>query len=95
MKTKYIAAVLLLICFVMIAANGYTGEVRIVQGSIENVRGNSIEVHGKYYDISGVPLLNSSGQEATKDLLQAGKIAEISLEDGKIIRVLIYDYMVE
>lgn len=95
MKTKYFALIFLFSCFFVFVTKSYAGEVRTVSGAIESVKGSSIEVNGKYYDISGVPLLNSSGQEATKDLLQAGKIAEISLEDGKITRVLIYDYMVE
>lgn len=95
MKTKYIAVILLLTCLFMIAINGYAGEKRTVSGTIESVKGSSIEVGGRYYDIYGVPLLNSSGHEVARAQLETGKIVEIFLEDGKITSVKIHDYIVE
>ena len=38
MKTKYFALIFLVSLLFVFAANGYAGEVRIVQGSIENIR---------------------------------------------------------
>lgn len=95
MKTKYFALIFLVSCLIVFGANSYAGEVRTVSGTIESVKGSSIEVSGTYYDIYGVPLLNSSGHEVARDQLETGKIAEIFLEDGKITRVKIHDYIVE
>lgn len=95
MKTKYFALIFLVSCFFVFVTNSYAGEVRTVSGAIENVKGSSIEVGGRYYDIYGVTLLNSSDHEVTRAQLETGKIVEIFFEDGKITRVKIYDYIVE
>ncbi|MEK6692212.1 MAG: hypothetical protein AABY44_02155 [Nitrospirota bacterium] len=97
MKTKIFAVVLLLVCFfAFIATESFSAEkVRVIEGLIENINNNLIEVRDRYYDIKGVPLINASGQKLTKDYLKIGKKVEIYFKDGSITSILIHEYMVE
>ncbi len=89
MKTKYSVLILLLLSFLMLAPFSYA-EVRGVEGLIEGVSGNSILVRGQYYDISGVPILNLSGEAASKSDLKTGNKVEIFLENGSITSIIIF-----
>jgi hypothetical protein len=73
----------------MIAANAYTGEVRVVEGFIENASGDSILVRGEYYSLSGVILENTSGKEVSKSDFKTGKKVEIFFKNGRITTILL------
>jgi hypothetical protein len=70
-------------------------QVRTLEGIIQNVAGDSIEVRNKYYSISGVPLLNPSGEYLKSSALSVGKKVEIFFLEGKITSILIYDDMLQ
>ena len=70
-------------------------QVKTVEGIIQNVTNDSIEVRNKYYSISGIPLLNPSGKYLKNSSLQAGKRVEIFFQDGRITSILIYDDMLQ
>jgi len=72
-----------------------TSQVRTVEGIIQNVTNDSIEVRNKYYSIPGVPLLNPSGENLKKSSLQAGKRVEIFFQEGRITSILIYEDMLQ
>lgn len=62
---------------------------KVVMGVIESVTFSSIQVNGKYYDISNVPVLTARGIKVDKDQLKQGKTVEIVIEGDKITRVII------
>lgn len=95
MKTKGFTMILLLVCFFVLVSFCYAAKVRVVEGLIENVIGDSIEVRGEYYNLSGVPLTNSSGENVRKDMLKVGKKVEIFFKDDLITRVVIHGYLVD
>lgn len=101
MKTKgrLVRCILVLILLTYLAVLSPSvlnaGEVRTVEGLIESVTYDSIEVRGKYYNISDVLLLNSSGKKVSKDQLRTGKKVEIFFKDDRITSILIHEYMVE
>jgi len=70
-------------------------QVTTVEGIIQNVTINSIEVRNNSYSISGVPLLNPSGKYLKSSSLQAGKRVEIFFLEGRITSILIYDDMLQ
>jgi hypothetical protein len=69
--------------------------VRTVEGIIQNVSIDSIQVRGQYYSIAGIKLINSSGENLNKSSLSAGEKVEIFFQEGKITSILIYDDMLE
>lgn len=62
---------------------------KVVIGVVEDITSSSIEVKGKYYDISGATFFNMRGGKVSRDLLKRGNQVEIIIEDGKVTRVLI------
>jgi len=69
--------------------------VRTVQGIIQDVTNDSIQVRGKYYSISGVILIDPSGEHLKQSSLVSGKKVEIFFEKGNMTSILIYEDMVE
>ena len=69
--------------------------VRTAEGIVQTVSNDSIQVRGQYYSISGVKLINPSGENLNKSSLSAGKKVEIFFQEGKITSILIYDDMLE
>lgn len=67
------------------------GQVRTppisIEGVIQNVTYSSIEVNGKYYDISHALILTTHGGRATSDMLTRGRTVEITIEDGVVTKV--------
>jgi hypothetical protein len=70
-------------------------QIRTVEGIVQSASEDSIQVRGKYYSISGIPLINSSGEHLKKSSLSIGKKVEIFFQEGSITSILIYDDMVE
>jgi hypothetical protein len=70
-------------------------QVRTVEGIIQNVTDNSIQVRGKYYNIPAIPLKDPSGKNLNKTSLTTGKKVEIFFQEDRILSILIYDDMVE
>ena len=83
------------LAFILLPSVLNAAKVTTVEGLIEHVTYDSIEVRGKYYNISGVPLLNASGNKLTKAYLRQGGKVEIFFEGGRITSILIYRYMAE
>lgn len=69
--------------------------VSVVEGLIQDVTADSIQVRERYYNISGVPLKDASDRTLTRASLISGKKVEIFFKDGRITSVLIHEYMVE
>ncbi|RJQ22241.1 MAG: hypothetical protein C4560_02665 [Nitrospiraceae bacterium] len=91
-------SIFLLICLSMIITfmvPAHAAKVSTVEGIIQRVTNDSIQVRGKYYGISGIPLINPSGEHLKKTSLTSGKKVEIFFQEGKITSILIYEDMVE
>lgn len=85
-----------LLLFIGLPALSNSAEkVRVVEGLIQNVTDDSIEVMGRYYNIANVPLVDASGRNVSKHRLAKGKKVEIFFKGNKITSVLIHEYMVE
>jgi hypothetical protein len=69
--------------------------LRTVEGIIEYVTNDSIQVRGKYYTISNTLLVKPSGERLNRSSLSTGKKVEIFFNENKITAILIYDGMVE
>ncbi|RJQ49878.1 MAG: hypothetical protein C4538_01380 [Nitrospiraceae bacterium] len=94
MKIKYVTLLLMIICFVVVSYS-YADKVHVVEGIIERVMEDSIVVRGKYYGITGVPLVDSSGKTKKKTELITGNKVEIFIEDRNVSSILIHDNMLE
>lgn len=96
MKKMIRVFIVLLVYVFMSVSYCYAAEkVRVVEGLIQHVTADSIEVRNKYYNISGVPLKDASGKTLPKSYLSQGKKVEIFIKDNKITTILIHEYMVE
>ena len=90
--------ILLLIWFSLIftiTTPVHASKVRTIEGIIQNVTDNSIQVRGRDYNISGIPLIDPSGKHLKKASLTTGKKVEIFFQEDRILSILIYDDMVE
>jgi len=95
-KLKNLSLILTLLLFIGVPAISNSAdktdkEIRVVEGLIENVTDDSIEVRGKYYNISGVPLKDASDKDLSKDELKIGKKVAIFLRGESIKNILIYE----
>jgi hypothetical protein len=70
---------------------------RVIMGTVQAVSYSSILVNGKYYDISGVPILSTRGLRLTKDQVIRGSEVEIRSDGDKITSVIVKytSYMVQ
>lgn len=85
-----------LFLFLVTLPVAYSAEkVRVVEGLIQDVTDDSIEVRGKYYNLTGALLVDTSGKKVSKQRLVKGKKVEIFFENNKITSILIHEYMVE
>ena len=62
---------------------------QVVSGVVEDIRGSSIVVNRKYYDISGVPVFTLKGVPISADLIKMGYAVRISIVNHVITRVTI------
>ena len=94
-KSLSISIVLPYILFFIVALNisNSTAAIKtppkVVIGVVEDITSTSIEVKGKYYNISGATFYYIRGGKVSRDLLKRGNQVEIIIEDGKATRVLI------
>ena len=83
--------VFMLACPFVFAPEGSAKVVRtapvVVSGVIQDITPTSIEVNGKYYDISDAVLFTTSGTKMTKKQVSPGQAAELIIEDGVVIKV--------
>lgn len=91
-------AMVMLILFLLVSSAGLAllahaaqnSGVTTVEGLIVRVSDDSIYVRDKWYELSGVPLVKSTGEPAKWDELHIGKKVEIFFKDERITNVLIY-----
>ena len=92
---KYISFVVAVI-FLLETIPLYAAQrVSVVEGLIQDITSDSIEVRGRYYSIKGVPLKDPSGKNIHKAILTKGKKVEIYFKEGIIVEVIVHDYMLE
>lgn len=85
-----IIAVLLLSSFSLEGPNASERTApNVVLGIVEDVRGQSIVVNGRYYDISGVPVFTVKGVAISADLIKKGNGVELRIENRVITRVTV------
>lgn len=92
---KPVQLVVLIFYVLMMVSYCHAAKVTTVSGLIESVNDYSIEVRGRYYDVSKAELVDTSGKKLPKSYLKTGKKVEIFFEDGLLTTVLIYEYMLE
>jgi hypothetical protein len=90
-----IVLIVMLVCIFISTSFCYAERVKTVEGLIESVTPDHIKVRGEYYNISGVPLLNSSGERVSRDWLRIGRKVEIFFQGSRITSILVHEYMVE
>lgn len=91
MKIRYLILIFILISSFALSAVSFAEEENVVSGTIESVKGSSITVGGSSYNISGVPLLDSSGKKVSMNQLTEGKRVEIFFKNNNITSVVVYE----
>lgn len=87
---------ILLVLGVGLLATPALGKVRVVEGQIEYVNGDTIQVQGRYFSLGGVPLLDPSGNEVSPHEFRVGRKVAVYQSGAAVTSVLIYDdHMVE
>lgn len=92
---KAVQLAVFILSILMMASYSYAGKVTTVLGIIEGVNDGSIEVRGRYYDVSKAELVGTAGNKLTKDFLKTGRKVRIFFEDGTLTSVVIYEYVTE
>ncbi len=91
-KLKNLSLIIFLVLFIGVPAiSNSADKVRVVEGLIENVTLDSIEVRGKYYNISGIPLKDASEEDVSRDQLKVGRKVAIFLRGESITTIFIDD----
>jgi len=67
----------------------------VVTGIVEEVTGNSVFIHGKGYEIKGIPVLHPSGRRLAVSDIARGRKVDLYLRNKQITSVVLYDPMVE
>ena len=89
LSSVLVAVLLLSSFFLQEAGAAETTAPQVVLGIVEDVRGPSIVVKGRYYDISGVPVFTVKGVPISTDLIKKGNGVEIIIQNRVITRVTI------
>lgn len=74
---------------ILLAAYVYGAEQTIVEGLIEKVAGDFIQIKGKQYNIYNVPVKDFGGRDASKAQIKTRVHAKIVFEGSKITALLI------
>lgn len=92
MKNKNFTVISLIVIFTLIFTQFcFAEKVKVVEGIIENVTDDSIEVRGHSYNISDVPIKNASDQTLSKAWLKTGKLVELFFKKNKLTTILVHD----
>ena len=97
-RITLLAAVLLLVLgsvAVLPRAGETAGHLKTVTGIVEEMSGNSITVHGRSYNLEGVPVVHPSGRGLPVSDIVRGKKVDLYLRNGQVNSVVVYDPMVE
>ncbi|MGA6992762.1 MAG: hypothetical protein WBX50_02575 [Candidatus Deferrimicrobiaceae bacterium] len=71
-----------------LAGPAFSGDLRVVNGVVNNVSGNHILLDGEPYDVAGVPVIaKGSGNRGKKAGIGQGDMVELSLRDGKVVSI--------
>jgi len=89
LSSVLVAVLLLPSFFLQEAGAAETTAPQVVLGIVEDVRGPSIVVKGRYYDISGAPVFTVKGVPISTDLIKKGNGVEIIIQNRVITRVTI------
>lgn len=73
---------------------GRAADLKVVEGIVKSVSGTEIEVGGKSFNISGVPLRTASRKAVSPAELPGRKVA-LYFRGGVLISVLVYPNIVE
>lgn len=91
-KMKNLSLIIFLVLFIGVPAiSNSADKVRVVEGLIENVTYDSIEVNGKYYIFTGIPLKDASEEGVSRDQLKIGRKVAIFLRGESITTIFIDD----
>ena len=89
-------AMILLGVVAVIPRVGYAADhMRVVTGIVERVSGNSISIHGKSYDLKGIPAVHPSGTRLAVSDIARGMKVDLYFRNQQINSVVVYDPMVE
>ena len=84
-------AVFLVAISLGLAGAAFSGDLRVVNGVVNRVSGNSILLDGEQYDVAGVPVIaKDSGNRGKKDGIGQGDRVELSLQNGKVVSIKNY-----
>lgn len=90
------AAIVLFFCFSLFPHSAcFSGTVKSVEGIVQRVDGPRIQVRGKEYNTSGVPLTSPSGKNLTGTVPAVGKKVEMLFTGGILKSIVIHEDMVE
>ena len=90
MKKSGFGIAMLLVPLLM-AGYLFAGEIRIVEGLIEDTGKNLIKVRGRHYDVSAIPIMNPSGEAVRMTELERGQRVEIFFENKVIVSIVVHD----
>lgn len=67
------------------------GKVTMVEGHIENVTFQAIEVHGNYYYYTGVPIKDTHGHAAAPSQLVRGREVKLFFRGNVLREIMVFE----
>lgn len=75
----------------VLAVPAFSGDLRVVNGTVNNVSGKYILLDGVQYDVAGVPvIMKDSRNRGNKAGIGQGDMVWLSLRDGKVVSIRNY-----
>ena len=75
----------------VLAVPAFSGDLRVVNGTVNNVSGKYILLEGVQYDVAGVPvIMKDSRNRGNKAGIGQGDMVWLSLRDGKVVSIRNY-----
>lgn len=87
------------LCFHEVSATAKSKSVRrwektsMVEGRIEDVTFQALEVRGNYYYFSGVPIMDERGEAAPPGALARGRMAKLYFRGGILKKIVVYTHL--